>query len=94
MNRTLFRIAIAGNPNSGKTSVYNLLTGERQQVANYGGVTVESQTGHFLLGNDMEIEIIDLPGIYALTAGTLEENMVFQKLTSPGIDLILNVLDA
>ena len=92
MNRT-FRIALAGNPNCGKTSIFNMLTGARQHVGNYPGVTVESKSGHFTLG-DMEIELIDLPGVYSLSSSSPEEEVVFQELTKPGIDLILNVVDS
>ena len=92
MSRT-FRIALAGNPNCGKTSVFNALTGARQHVGNYPGVTVESKSGRFSLG-DMEIEVIDLPGVYSLSSSSPEEEVVFQELTKPGIDLILNVVDS
>jgi len=88
-----FRIALAGNPNCGKTSIFNMLTGARQHVGNYPGVTVESKSGHFTLG-DMEIELIDLPGVYSLSSSSPEEEVVFQELTKPGIDLILNVVDS
>ena len=59
-----YRIALAGNPNCGKTSIFNLLTGARQHVGNYPGVTVESKTGRFSL-DGIEIELIDLPGVYS-----------------------------
>ncbi len=88
-----FRIVLAGNPNCGKTSIFNLLTGTRQHVGNYSGVTVESKSGFFKL-NDMEIEIIDLPGIYSLSSSSPEEKVAFQELTNSGIDLILNVIDS
>ena len=57
-----YRIALAGNPNCGKTSIFNALTGARQHVGNYPGVTVESKSGTFEL-NGLEIELIDLPGV-------------------------------
>ncbi len=88
-----FRIALAGNPNCGKTSIFNALTGTRQHVGNYPGVTVESKTGHFTL-DGAEIELIDLPGVYSLSSGSPEEEVVFKALTAPGIDLILNVVDS
>ena len=87
------RIALAGNPNCGKTCIFNALTGARQHVGNYPGVTVESKTGHFKL-QDVEIELIDLPGVYSLSSSSPEEDVVFQELTKPGIDLILNVVDS
>ena len=88
-----FRIALAGNPNCGKTSIFNGLTGARQHVGNYPGVTVESKSGFFTL-NGMEIELVDLPGIYSLSSNSPEEDVAFVELTKPGIDLILNVIDS
>ena len=88
-----FRIALAGNPNCGKTSIFNALTGARQHVGNYPGVTVESKSGSFTL-NDMQIELIDLPGVYSLSSSSPEEDVVFQEITKAGIDLILNVIDS
>lgn len=91
--KTQIRIALAGNPNCGKTSIFNALTGARQHVGNYPGVTVESKSGKFSLG-DYEIELIDLPGVYSLSSSSPEEEVVFRELTKPGIDLILNVVDS
>ncbi|MBQ9338476.1 MAG: ferrous iron transport protein B [Lentisphaeria bacterium] len=91
--KTRFKIALAGNPNCGKTSIFNALTGARQHVGNYPGVTVESKSGFFTL-NGMEIELIDLPGIYSLSSNSPEEDVAFVELTKPGIDLILNVIDS
>ena len=88
-----FRIALAGNPNCGKTSIFNALTGARQHVGNYPGVTVESKSGNFNL-KDIEIELVDLPGVYSLSSSSPEEDVVFQEITKPGIDLILNVVDS
>jgi len=88
-----FRIALAGNPNCGKTCIFNALTGARQHVGNYPGVTVESKSGSFRIG-DCHIELIDLPGVYSLSSSSPEEDVVFQELTKPGIDLILNVVDS
>ena len=88
-----FRVALAGNPNCGKTSIFNALTGARQHVGNYPGVTVESKSGNFQL-KDAEIELIDLPGVYSLSSSSPEEDVVFQEITKPGIDLILNVVDS
>ena len=88
-----FRIVLAGNPNCGKTCIFNALTGARQHVGNYPGVTVESKSGSFTL-NDMEIELIDLPGVYSLSSSSPEEAVVFKELTKKGIDLIVNVVDS
>ena len=88
-----YRIALAGNPNCGKTSIFNGLTGARQHVGNYPGVTVESKSGFFTL-NGIEIELVDLPGVYSLSSNSPEEDVAFAELTKPGIDLILNVIDS
>ena len=88
-----YRIALAGNPNCGKTCIFNALTGTRQHVGNYPGVTVESKSGNFTLG-DLEIELIDLPGVYSLSSSSPEEEVAFRELTAPGVDLIINVVDS
>ena len=92
MKRT-FTIALAGNPNCGKTSIFNALTGSRQHVGNYPGVTVESKSGEFELGESI-IKLIDLPGIYSLSSNSPEESVAFEELTSGKIDLILNVIES
>ena len=91
--KKLFRIALAGNPNCGKTSIFNCLTGARQHVGNYPSVTVESKSGKFSIGN-IQIELIDLPGIYSLSSISPEEAVAFDELTSGNIDLIINVIDS
>ena len=91
--RKHFKIALAGNPNCGKTCIFNALTGARQHVGNYPGVTVESKSGNFKL-NGIEIELVDLPGVYSLSSSSPEEDVVFTELTQPGIDLIVNVIDS
>lgn len=88
-----FKIALAGNPNCGKTSIFNALTGARQHIGNYPGVTVERKSGTFTIG-EFEIELIDLPGVYSLSSSSPEENIVFKQLTERGIDMILNVVDS
>ena len=88
-----FRVLLAGNPNCGKTCIFNALTGTRQHVGNYPGVTVESKSGNFTLG-DKAIELIDLPGVYSLSSSSPEEEIVFNEVTAPGIDLIINVIDS
>ena len=93
MTKTNYRVALAGNPNCGKTCIFNALTGARQHVGNYPGVTVESKSGSFVL-NGAHIELIDLPGVYSLSSSSPEEDVVFQELTKPGIDLIINVVDS
>jgi len=91
--KSSYRVALAGNPNCGKTCIFNALTGARQHVGNYPGVTVESKSGSFVL-NGAKIELIDLPGVYSLSSSSPEEDVVFQELTKPGIDLIINVVDS
>ncbi|MFA6815744.1 MAG: ferrous iron transport protein B [Lentisphaeria bacterium] len=88
-----FTVALAGNPNCGKTCIFNALTGARQHVGNYPGVTVESKSGSFFL-DDIEIRLIDLPGVYSLSSSSPEEDVVFQELTKTDIDLIINVVDS
>ncbi len=88
-----FKVALIGNPNCGKTSIFNMLTGARQHVGNYPGVTVESKAGSFTIG-DAEVELIDLPGVYSLSSNSPEEDVAFNELTKAGIDLILNVIDS
>src|SRR5450432_1778621 len=69
----LRRIAIVGNPNSGKTTVFNSLTGLRQKVGNYAGVTVEKKEGQIRLASGEQITLIDLPGVYSLTPRSPDE---------------------
>ena len=68
---TKIEVALAGNPNCGKTSIFNNMTGSRQHVGNYSGVTVEKKIGHAKIDGH-EIEIIDLPGTYSLTARSID----------------------
>jgi ferrous iron transport protein B len=68
-----FRIALLGNPNCGKTALFNLLTGSRQKVANYAGVTVERKEGSFVTPAGREVRVLDLPGAYSLNAVSADE---------------------
>src|SRR3954452_22395287 len=68
-------IALAGNPNSGKTTIFNALTGLRQKVANYPGVTVEKKTGKCKLDGGRVATIIDLPGTYSLISRSIDEQI-------------------
>ena len=72
---TSLRVALLGNPNCGKTALFNLLTGSRQKVANYAGVTVERKEGLFETPNGQRIRILDLPGAYSLNAISLDETI-------------------
>jgi ferrous iron transport protein B len=74
------KVALIGNPNVGKTSVFNQLTGLNQQVGNYPGITVEKKQGFAKLANDVRAKIIDLPGTYSLNASSIDENVVIELL--------------
>ncbi len=87
------RIALAGNPNSGKTTLFNAMTGARQRVGNYPGVTVERREGLCRL-DDVEIEVVDLPGTYSLTAYSLEERIARDAIVGGDIDVVVDVVDA
>ena len=86
-------VALAGNPNSGKTTLFNRLTGARQSTGNWPGVTIEKKTG-LMRQSDQTVEIIDLPGIYSLDAATTEEIVALNYLTGEKPDLIINIIDA
>src|SRR5450432_2267372 len=73
-------IALAGNPNSGKTTLFNALTGLRQKVANYPGVTVEKKTGRCKLPDGSWVNIIDLPGTYSLISRSPDERVAMEVL--------------
>lgn len=77
------KIALVGNPNSGKSSLFNKLTGLRQKVANFPGVTVEVKTGIFTLPNGEEVRLIDLPGAYSLYPNSEDERVVLNVLANP-----------
>lgn len=90
------RVLLVGNPNSGKTTLFNALTGEHQQVGNWPGVTVEKKTGLFKI-DAIEVELIDLPGVYALTSSaqaSLDEQITAKTVASLAFDCIINVIDA
>ena len=73
-------IALMGNPNSGKTAIFNLLTGMNQKVSNYPGITVEKRKGTTLLAQNTQAEILDMPGTYSLTPESLDEKIVAQQV--------------
>ena len=93
-------IALAGNPNAGKTSLFNALTGMRQKVANFAGVTVERKEGVWLLAPEtMPARLIDLPGLYSLDATSIDEQIARDVLTGripniPAPDVVIAVVDA
>lgn len=93
------RIALVGNPNCGKTALFNLLTGGRQKVANYSGVTVERKEGRFTAPSGRQLQILDLPGTYSFDAASVDEQVTRDVLEGkyPGElppDLIVCVADA
>src|SRR5215213_10258882 len=93
-------VALAGNPNAGKTSIFNALTGLRQKVANYPGVTVERKEGVWALDADLPpARLVDLPGLYSLEAASVDEEIARDLLTgriegTPAPDVIVAVVDA
>lgn len=86
-------LALTGNPNCGKTSLFNLLTGIHQRTGNWPGVTVERKEGICTLGG-RQVRVVDLPGIYSLDAASLDECVARDYLLTEQADLILNILDA
>jgi ferrous iron transport protein B len=97
--RRTLTIALAGNPNAGKTTLFNALTGLRQKVANYPGVTVERKEGFWSLGGATPARLIDLPGLYSLDAASIDEQIARDVLTgrnlhTPTPDCIVVAVDA
>jgi ferrous iron transport protein B len=93
------RVALLGNPNCGKTALFNLLTGSRQKVANYAGVTVERKSGRFQLGDGRLVDLLDLPGAYSLDAASPEEAITRDVCrghhpAEPRPDVLVCVVDA
>ncbi|MDA0608991.1 MAG: 50S ribosome-binding GTPase, partial [Bacteroidetes bacterium] len=85
MKREL-KVALIGNPNTGKSSIFNALTGLRQKVGNYPGITVEKKTGICQLSEDLSAKLIDLPGAYSLNTTSLDESVA--------VEILLNRRDA
>lgn len=91
-NETI-NVAFIGNPNCGKTSLFNVFTGARLKVANWPGVTVEKKEGHTLYHNH-DYKLVDLPGIYSLTSYTMEETLSREYILGNEVDVIVDVVDA
>ena len=87
------RIALAGNPNAGKTTVFNALTGENQHVGNWPGKTGERATGRFW-HKGYEVEVIDLPGTYSLSSYSPEEEIARDYIVHEKPDVVVDVVDA
>jgi ferrous iron transport protein B len=93
MQQKSFTIALAGNPNSGKTTIFNNITGTRQKVGNWPGVTVEKKEGHVRkFGYD--VKIIDLPGTYSLTPFSIEEIITRNYILDENPDVVVDIIDA
>lgn len=91
MNR--ITVALVGQPNTGKSTIFNMLTGARQHVANYPRITVEKRTGGYAYGDD-RVEVIDLPGTYSLSSYSSEEKVTGSYLLHEKPDVVLNIVDA
>src|SRR5687768_14814662 len=92
-------VALAGNPNCGKTTLFNALTGLRQKVANYPGVTVEKKTGRLTLRDGRQVSVVDLPGTYSLISRSPDEHVAMEVLRglrpdTPAPDVVVVVVDA
>ena len=86
-------IALAGNPNAGKTTIFNALTGSQQHVGNWPGKTVEKKEGHFNY-RSLNFQVVDLPGTYSLSAFSLEEQIARDFIVKSKPSLVVNVIDA
>jgi len=93
MPKKSITIALAGNPNSGKSTVFNNLTGTRQKIGNWPGVTVEKKEGH-LKANGYDLTVVDLPGTYSLTAYSIEEIVARNFILDEKPDLVVDIIDA
>ncbi len=93
MTKKELTIALAGNPNSGKTTVFNNLTGARQHVGNWPGVTVEKKEGNCNF-KGYSIRVVDLPGVYSLTAYSLDEVVARDFVVDAKPDVVVDVVDA
>ena len=89
----VIRVALVGNPNCGKTSLFNIASGSHEHVGNYSGVTVDAKEGHFEHGG-YKITLVDLPGTYSLSAYSPEELYVRKNLIEAMPDVVVNVVDA
>ncbi len=92
MSKQNINIALIGNPNTGKTSVFNQLTGLNQQVGNYPGITVEKKLGFCSLPNNIKANVLDLPGTYSLNASSIDENVVIELLLNKNDKLYPDVI--
>ena len=89
----MITVAFIGNPNCGKTTLFNAYTGAKLKVANWPGVTVEKVEGSFRFQGE-EIRLVDLPGTYSLTSYTMEEQVSRDDILSDEVDVVIDVVDA
>ena len=87
------RVAVVGNPNSGKTTLFNGLTGSRQRIGNWPGVTVERKEGNVSLGKS-SVLLVDLPGVYSLAAHSEDEKIARDYILSGEPGMVVNIVDA
>ncbi len=92
MSKQNINVALIGNPNVGKTSVFNQLTGLNQQVGNYPGITVEKKVGFCKLPNNIHANVVDLPGTYSSNASSADENVVIELLLNKNDKLYPDVI--
>ena len=93
MKKKHIKIALTGNPNAGKTTIFNVLTGTRQKVGNWPGVTVEKKEG-VVHHEEYEIHVVDLPGTYSLTPFSVEEVIARDFIINEAPDVVVNIIDA
>ena len=89
----MIKVALAGQPNCGKSTIFNMVSGINQHIANYPGVTVDKKVGRFTY-NSHKIEMIDLPGTYSFSSYSLEERVAKDFIIDEKPDIIVNVIDA
>jgi ferrous iron transport protein B len=97
LEETTLRIALTGNPNSGKTTMYNALTGSNEKVGNWAGVTVDKKEHPIkktLCGKQGQIIAVDLPGAYSMSPFTSEESVTSSYVKNENPDAIINIVDA
>ena len=88
------KIALTGNPNSGKTTLYNALTGKQEHVGNWAGVTVSKREAKLKSSLGKDIDVIDLPGAYSIRPYTSEESVTTDFIKNENADVIVNVVDS